>query len=83
MSIQGTICGYHARLPRFAVTTPEGFSIVDVVIGELSVGDQVRGNLWTLGATLLENDTTGEIVEVFVEAVHASRAAAESLLRSR
>ena len=83
MSTQGTICGYHARLPRFAVNTAEGFSIVDVMIGQLKVGDHVSGNLWELGGAVLTNHTSGDIVEVFVEATHASRASAESLLQSR
>ena len=83
MKIDGVICGYHAHLQRFAVRTDHGYSVVDVQEGELSLHDQVTGMLEDHGLVVLTNRTTGEDVEVCVEAVHASREAVEALLRSR
>lgn len=83
MRIKGTVCGYHAHLPRFAVRTDYGYSVVDVEEGLLRVHDQVVGELDDHGHTTLHNETTGEDVEVCVEAIQASRDAAASLLRSR
>lgn len=83
MAVMGVVCGYHANLPRYAIRTDDGFAIVDVLVGELRIGDSVRGALDNNGMAMLINRTTGELVEVAVEAVHASQDAAESLLRSK
>jgi hypothetical protein len=83
MTVKGTVCGYHARLPRYAIQTDHGFSVVDVLDGELAVYHQVTGALEDHGVTVLRNRTTEEDVEVCVEAVHASREAVEALLVSR
>lgn len=83
MRITGVVCGYHAQIPRFAVRTEYGYTVVDVEVGELRVHDQVVGELDEHGQTTLLNETTGEDVEVCVEAIQASRDAAASLLRSR
>jgi len=83
MKIEGVIFGYHPHLPRYAVRTDHGYSVVDVEDGEVSIHDVVFGALEDHGQVVLTNRTTGEEVEVCVEAVHASREAAEALLRSR
>lgn len=83
MKIDGVVCGYHARLPRYAIRTAHGYAVVDVEVGELAVHDQVNGTLEDHGQVVLINRTTGENVEVCVEAVHANRATAEALLQSK
>lgn len=83
MRIKGVVCGYHAQISRFAVHTDYGYSVVDVESGVLRVHDQVVGELDEHGQCTLLNETTGEDVEVCVEAIQASRDAAASLLRSR
>ncbi|MBX9754664.1 MAG: hypothetical protein K2X80_07920 [Pseudomonadaceae bacterium] len=83
MHIKGIVCGYHAQMPRFAIRTDCGYSVVDVEVGQRRMHDQVAGELDGHGQTTLQNETTGEDVEVCVEAIQATREGAASLLRSR
>ncbi|HMM74861.1 MAG TPA: hypothetical protein PJ986_04065 [Gammaproteobacteria bacterium] len=57
-----------------------GFTVFDVVSGEINVGDFVSGPLNDHGDAVLKNLTTGERIEVYVEAIQATQSAARDLL---
>lgn len=81
MQLKGIVVGYHARLPRYAIKTDYGYTVVDVEDGSLNLRDEVAGALDDHGHTTLLNESTGEPVEVCVEAIQATAEAANQLLR--
>lgn len=81
MKIKGVVC--ENRHQRYTVRTKAGYTVVDVVDGELQEHDTVTGHLEDHGQVFLTNHTSEEIVEVDVLAFHASPAAASALLHGR
>ena len=83
MKINGVVSGGNQGTGRWAIRTENGFVVVDLMQGELHFHDAVSGDLDSHGPVVLINRTTGEPVEVCVEAIHASLDAARALLQSR
>jgi hypothetical protein len=58
----------------YAIKVFEGDITVIEALGEpaMNIGDIVSGNLESLGAQHLVNETNGDLLEVFVESVYCS-----------
>ncbi|WKN23945.1 hypothetical protein [Azotobacter vinelandii] len=84
MLLTGIVVGNHRTIPRYAIQTEEGYVVVDVESGDLAFQHVVIGERSAIeeyGHTTMLNHSTGETVEVFVEAVKATREFAIRLLR--
>ena len=79
--MQGKVVGFSANHNRLAVLTEYGYTVFDIESGNASVYDVLTGNLDDHGSQVLTNQTTGQQMHVYIEAIQASKAAAESLLR--
>lgn len=78
--MNGTIRGINKRRQRYAIQTSNGYTIADLIDGELNINDEVSGLLDEHGDTMLRNQTTGDIIEVRIEAFYASAESAAKLL---
>jgi hypothetical protein len=65
---------------RVAVLTDYGYTVFDIEYGEVSVGDQISGNLDDHGSQSLTNQTTRQPLSVYIEAIQATPSSARSLL---
>lgn len=80
MTVIGVVAGENPQIGRYALQTEDGYSIADLLGGTLCMHEVVEGTLWDHGLAYLINRSTGETVEVVIEAVHANRASASALL---
>lgn len=67
---------------RVAVLTDYGYTVFDIYSGETSIGDVLIGSLDEHGEVELKNLNTGDSLDVFIEAIHATRDTAIQLLQS-
>lgn len=80
MKIKGLV--HRSWEQRHILHTATGYTVVDVVDGELQAHDTVTGCLEDHGQVFLTNHTSEETVEVDVLAFHATLESALALLRS-
>lgn len=67
-----------------AIETSAGdYTIVEVLSGELEPGDEVEGDLRSLGSRTLRKLPSGQPLSVFIQDCYASAARASQLLDSR
>lgn len=78
--MKGIVHQLNARLARYAIQTDQGFTVADLIDGELTLNDEVSGILDEHGEVALKNLTTGDLVEVRIEAFYASLQSAAKLL---
>ncbi|MGZ8252509.1 MAG: hypothetical protein ACXW1P_08390 [Methylophilaceae bacterium] len=78
--MQGTVKGLSKNKQRIAVLTDYGYTVFDINDGEASINDQICGNLDDHGSQDLTNQTTGHKLSVYIEAIQATPASAQSLL---
>lgn len=78
--MNGTVRAANLRRQRFAIQTEDGYTIADLIDGELNVSDEVGGILDEHGDTTLRNLTTGNTVEVRIEAFYATSQSAAQIL---
>ena len=77
----GVVKGLSANRRRVAVLTDDGYTVFDIESGEPpSNEDAITGCLDDHGSTVLTNQTTGQTIDARVEAIHATRESARSLL---
>ena len=80
--MKGIVQGYSRNRQRVAVLTDYGYTVFDMDHGEVSLGDAITGNLDDHGSMVLLNETTGHKLSVCIEAIQATKSAAESLLQA-
>jgi hypothetical protein len=78
--MQGIVKGLSRNKQRVAVLTDEGYTVFDINDGEVSVNDLITGVLDDHGSQDLTNQTTKQRLSVYIEAIQATSAAAQSLL---
>ncbi len=78
--MQGTVKCLSANRQRAAVLTDNGYTVFDIISGEVEPEDILSGDLASHGGVDLANLTSGRTISVFVEAIHATQAAVRSLL---
>lgn len=61
---------------RAAVLTEYGYTVFDIIDGDVAVHDEVTGSLDDHGDAVIANATTGQTVAVYIEAIHATRESA-------
>jgi hypothetical protein len=77
----GTVQFVNPRSGTFAVATPDGFTVVEVVDTiEVEVDDEVAGKLDEHGSVTLRHVPSGENFDAFIQAVGASEKSARALL---
>lgn len=65
---------------RVLILTPRGYTVADILEGELSAGDAVEGMVDSYGNCLLRNLTSEQPARVYVEVVQAPSEIAQRLL---
>lgn len=78
--MNGTIRAINKRRQRYAIQTDDGYTIADLIDGELNIHDEVFGPLDEHGDATLHNLTTGDMVEARIEAFYATSQSAAQLL---
>ncbi|MFQ2048175.1 hypothetical protein ACK34J_04365 [Aeromonas veronii] len=78
----GIVKGLSRNKQRVAVLTDYGYTIFDIEDGEVSMGDEITGNLNDHGSQNLTNQTNRQQLSVYVEAIEATPSAAQNLLSS-
>jgi hypothetical protein len=78
--MNGTISAANQRRQRYAINTSTGYTIADLIDGELNINNEVAGTLDEHGDTTLRNLTTGDMVDVRIEAFYATQQSAAQLL---
>ena len=81
--MQGIVNGLSKNKQRAAVFTDYGHTVFDIEAGEVAYGDIVSGNLDEHGSEDLANLTTGQMLSVYIEAIQATAASAQSLISNR
>lgn len=76
----GTVRAVNQRRQRYAIETADGYTIADLIDGELNINDEVSGTLDEHGDTTLRNLTTEDRVEVRIEVFYATHQSAAQLL---
>lgn len=76
----GLVAGLSRNKQRVAVLTDYGYTVFDIKEGEAFIGDEIIGNLDEHGSEELTNQTTKQKLYVYIEAIHATKSNAESLL---
>ncbi len=76
----GIVKGLSRNKQRVAVLTDYGYTVFDIEYGEVSMGDEITGNLDDHGSQDLTNQTTRQELSVYIEAIQATPSAAQSLL---
>ncbi|MBL0559470.1 hypothetical protein ACQUZQ_08300 [Aeromonas veronii] len=76
----GIVKGLSRNKQRVAVLTDYGYTIFDIEDGEVSMGDEITGNLNDHGSQNLTNQTNRQQLSVYVEAIEATPSAAQNLL---
>ncbi len=80
--MQGIVKGISRSGIRVAALTDYGYTVFDIHSGETFVGDTLVGNLDEHGSVELQSLSTGERLDVFIEAIQATRDATLRLLQS-
>lgn len=83
MKVAGTIAAANLNIGRYVVRSPAGYLVMDLMQGVLNLRDVVSFDPTHLGPAWLINRTTGEPVEVCVEALLSTLRAAAALAESR
>ena len=81
--MQGIVKGLSQNRQRAAVLTDTGYTVFDLVHGEVEVNDVISGDLASHGSQDLSNLTTTHTLSVHIEAIQATTSGARSLLKSR
>ncbi|MFB0583056.1 hypothetical protein [Aeromonas salmonicida] len=76
----GIVKGLSRNKQRVAVLTDYGYTIFDIEDGEVSMGDEVTGNLDDHGSQDLTNQTTRQQLFAYIEAIQVTPLAAQNLL---
>lgn len=80
--MQGVVKGISHSGIRAAVLTDYGYTVFDIHSGETFLGDVLTGNLDEHGSVELKSLKSGESLDVFIEAIQATRDSARKLLQS-
>lgn len=82
--MQGRVYVEYRRLGFFAVKTADNdFSIIEVRSGLLpALGDELIGELHSIGDKQLYNETTKEELEVSIKFIHATLAEAKDYIKA-
>lgn len=80
--MQGVVKGIFRCGIRVAVLTDYGYTVFDIYFGETFFGDVLNGNLDEHRSVNLKSLKTGETLDVFIGAIHATRDATLELLQS-
>jgi hypothetical protein len=78
--MHGIVKGLSKNKQRVAVLTDYGYTVFDIHDGEASLNDEISGSLDDHGSQDLTNQTTKHSLSVYIEAIQATPAAAQSLL---
>jgi hypothetical protein len=78
--MHGIVKGLSRNKLRAAVLTEYGYTVFDIEHGEVSIGDEISGNLDDHGSQDLTNQTTRQTLSVYIEAIQATPSNAQSLL---
>lgn len=78
--MHGIVKGLSKNKQRVAVLTDDGYTVFDIHDGEVSMNDEITGALGDHGSHDLTNQTTKHKLSVYIEAIQATPAAAQSLL---
>ena len=81
MKIKGIVNGINQHIGRYSIWTDYGYVVADLVDGEIHHRDVLYGCLDEHGSVVVLNQTTGEHVELYLEAIQASEANARHLLQ--
>lgn len=81
--MQGTVKGLSHNRQRAAVLTDSGYTVFDLVHGEVNLLDVISGDLDTHGAVEVTNLTTTRTLSAHIEAIQATPSAVQALLLSR
>ena len=81
--MKGIVHGLSKNRHRIAALTDYGYVVFYIEDGEAFIGDIITGNLDDHGDQVLTNQTIAQTISVYIEAIHASKECAESLLRNR
>lgn len=71
------------RKGRIAILTNDGYTIADIEYGEANIEDVVTGALDDHGNAALINTTTGDSLDVYIEAIYATASSAGMLLKAK
>lgn len=74
--MKGIVKGFSKNKQRIAVLTDFGYTVLDIYDGEVSIGDEITGNLGDHGA----QDLTKQTLSAYIEAIQATPESAQSLL---
>lgn len=83
MNVEGTIAAANLNIGRYVARSTAGYLVMDLMQGVLNLRDVVSFDPTHLGPAWLINRTTGEPVEVCVEALLSTLQAAVALAESR
>lgn len=83
MKIDGVVIGADTLIGRYILRSSAGYLVVDLMQGELYLRDVVSFDPQHLGPVYLRNHTSGELVEVCVEALLSTLRAASALAGNR
>lgn len=78
--MRGKVAGVNRQNGMAAISTVYGYTVAQVLEGDLSVGDDVSGELDDHGDVVLVNHSSGLRVQAYVEAIHASPRIAQQLI---
>lgn len=78
--MQGIVKGLSKNKSRAAVLTDYGYTVFDIEHGDVSMDDEIIGNLDDHGSQDLTNQTTKQKLSVHIEAIQATQEFARSLL---
>ena len=81
--MRGVVAGLSRDKLRAAVIAENGYVVFDMHDLDVSIGDEITGNLDDHGDQHLSNQTTGHTFDAYIEAIHATKESARSLLASR
>ena len=80
--MKGVVCGISSNQVFCAVRTDLGYTVFEVLQGEVSLGDEITGDLDSHGDASLHNSSQGSLIEAYIQAIQATKQAAERLLQS-
>lgn len=78
--MKATVFGLNKGSQRAAVFTEIGYVVFDILDGEVSIKDEISGALDEHGDQALVNLTTGDILNVCIQAIGATKENAAALL---
>ena len=80
MNIKGIVKGANHQRGWYMIQTAYGFTVAELIQGELNIHDHLYGDLDNHGEAYIQNVTSGEHVELYIEAIQATLQHAQSLL---